>query len=189
MQLWTQGQARIIINEQQARGLEPTIAALAFDVEDPLVAASRALQLKATAVPRQSQANEAVLQAVKAPDSTEIFLCEATPDGTAAWTDEFATDGAKRSGQDLITHIDHVNLAQPWQHFDESVLFYESTLSLAPRPSTEVPSPVGLVRSQVMRTEDGNVRLALNIAPLVMEQPGPSAESAYRSTSPSPAPT
>ncbi len=179
VQLWTQGQARIIINEQQARGLEPTIAALAFDVEDPLVAASRALQLKATAVPRQSQANEAVLQAVKAPDSTEIFLCEATPDGTAAWTDEFATDGAKRSGQDLITHVDHVNLAQPWQHFDESVLFYESTLSLAPRPSTEVPSPVGLVRSQVMRTEDGNVRLALNIAPLVMEQPGPSAESAY----------
>ena len=179
VQLYTQGQARIIINEQQARGLEPTIAALAFDVEDPLVAASRALQLKATAVPRQSQANEAVLQAVKAPDSTEIFLCEATPDGTAAWTDEFATDGAKRSHQDLITHIDHVNLAQPWQHFDESVLFYESTLSLAPRPSTEVPSPVGLVRSQVMRTEDGNVRLALNIAPLVMEQAGPSAESAY----------
>ncbi|MCW2134770.1 bifunctional sugar phosphate isomerase/epimerase/4-hydroxyphenylpyruvate dioxygenase family protein [Arthrobacter sp. VKM Ac-2550] len=179
VQLWTQGQARIIINEQQARGLEPTIAALAFDVEDPLVAASRALQLKATAVPRQSQANEAVLQAIKAPDSTEIFLCEATPDGTAAWTDEFATDGAARSGQNLITHIDHVNLAQPWQHFDESVLFYESTLSLAPRPSTEVPSPVGLVRSQVMRTEDGKVRLALNIAPLVMEQPGPSAESAY----------
>ena len=179
VQLWTQGRARIIVNEQQARGLEPTIAALAFDVEDPLIAASRALQLKAEAVPRQSQANEAVLQAVRAPDSTEIFLCEATEDGTSAWTEEFVPDGAAPLGPELITGIDHVNLAQPWQHFDESVLFYESTLSLAPRPSTEVPSPVGLVRSQVMRTDDGKVRLALNIAPLVMERPGPSVASAY----------
>ncbi|TJY67477.1 sugar phosphate isomerase/epimerase and 4-hydroxyphenylpyruvate domain-containing protein [Arthrobacter sp. CAU 1506] len=179
VQLWTQGRARIIVNEQQARGLEPTIAALAFDVEDPLIAASRALQLKAEAVPRQSQANEAVLQAVKAPDSTEVFLCEATEDGTSAWTEEFVSDDAAGPGEELITRIDHVNLAQPWQHFDESVLFYESTLSLAPRPSTEVPSPVGLVRSQVMRTGDGQVRLALNIAPLVMERPGPSAASAY----------
>jgi 4-hydroxyphenylpyruvate dioxygenase len=144
-----------------------------------LIAASRALQLKAEAVPRQSQANEAVLQAVKAPDSTEIFLCEATEDGTSAWTEEFVAEGTARPGPELITGIDHVNLAQPWQHFDEGVLFYESTLSLAPRPSTEVPSPVGLVRSQVMRTDDGKVRLALNIAPLVMERPGPSAASAY----------
>ncbi|MET1155276.1 TIM barrel protein [Arthrobacter sp.] len=179
VQLWVQGQARIVINEQQARGMEPTISALGFDVEDPLAAASRALQLKAVQVPRQSQANEEVLQAVKAPDSTEVFLCQATPDGTAAWTDEFATASPASAGDDLITRIDHVNLAQPWQHFDESVLFYESTLALAPRPSTEVPSPVGLVRSQVMRTEHGGVRLALNIAPLVMEQPGPSAASAY----------
>ena len=179
VQLWVQGQARIIINEQQARGMEPTIAALGFDVEDPVAAASRALQLKAVPVPRQSQANEEVLQAVRAPDSTEIFLCQATPDGTAAWTDEFATTGPTAVGGHLITRIDHVNLAQPWQHFDESVLFYESTLALAPRPSTEVPSPVGLVRSQVMATEHGDVRLALNIAPLVMEQSGPSEASAY----------
>ncbi|NKX52919.1 sugar phosphate isomerase/epimerase and 4-hydroxyphenylpyruvate domain-containing protein, partial [Arthrobacter deserti] len=86
---------------------------------------------------------------------------------------------AGAGGADLITRIDHVNLAQPWQHFDESVLFYESTLAMSPSPSTEVPSPVGLVRSQVMRTCDGAVRLALNIAPLVMEKPGPSSESAY----------
>ncbi|NKX56241.1 bifunctional sugar phosphate isomerase/epimerase/4-hydroxyphenylpyruvate dioxygenase family protein [Arthrobacter mobilis] len=186
VQLWTQGRARIIINEQQARNQEPAIAALGFDVADPVRAASRAVQLKAEPVPRQSQADEEVLQGVYAPDTTEVFFCQGTGDGTAAWTREFArpqdssaAGTAGNTGLDLVTQVDHVNLAQPWQHFDESVLFYESTLALAPSPSTEVPSPVGLVRSQVMRTHDGAVRLALNIAPLVMEKPGPSSESAY----------
>ena len=178
VQLWTQGQARVVINGQQAGGLEPGISALGLDVRDPLAAASRALQLRARPVPRRSQADEQVLQAVFAPDSTEVFLCEATDDGTAAWAGEFSPGAVQASGsaagnEPLITAIDPINLTQPWQHFDEAVLFYESTLSLAPVASQEVPSPMGLVRSQVMRSTDGGVRLALNIAPLAVEsEPG-----------------
>ncbi|MCC3265056.1 bifunctional sugar phosphate isomerase/epimerase/4-hydroxyphenylpyruvate dioxygenase family protein [Arthrobacter gengyunqii] len=170
VQLWSAGGARVIINQQQARGLAPAVSALGLDVQDPLAAASRAVQLKAQPVSRRSQADEAVLQAVSAPDSTEIFLCEATGDGTVAWAEEFGSDGVVE-GEPLITHIDHINLSQPWQHFDEAVLFYESTLSLVPRASQEVPSPMGLVRSQVMCSSDGAVRLALNIAPMGLEQP------------------
>ena len=40
-------------------------------------------------MPRKSQANEEVFQGFAAPDSTEIFLCQGSPDGTAAWTREF----------------------------------------------------------------------------------------------------
>ena len=75
--------------------------------------------------------------------------------------------------------IDHVNLAQPWQHFDEAVLFYTSALALEPQPYAEVASPTGLVRSQVMLTRDRGVRLVLNLAPLVQrEGAGPGAEAA-----------
>ena len=178
VQLWSAGAARIILNHQQAAGMAPGIAALGLDVQDPMAAASRAVQLKAVPVSRRSQADEAVLQAVSAPDSTEIFLCESTPDGAVAWADEFrapresAAAGSGAAADGLITHIDHINLSQPWQHFDEAVLFYESTLSLVPRASQEVPSPMGLVRSQVMCSSDGRVRLALNIAPLALERGG-----------------
>ncbi|GAB3268763.1 bifunctional sugar phosphate isomerase/epimerase/4-hydroxyphenylpyruvate dioxygenase family protein [Arthrobacter pigmenti] len=185
VQLWTQGQVRLIVNEQDAQSREPFIAALGFDVENPQSAASRALQLQARAVPRRTQANEEVLQAVSAPDSTEVFLCQATPDGTSAWTQEFSrspelpdtTTVTFDEATELITHVDHVNLAQPWQHFDEAVLFYESTLSLQRQPSTDVPSPIGLVRSQVMRTSAGEIRLALNVAPLALEEAGAPASS------------
>ncbi|WP_426764854.1 bifunctional sugar phosphate isomerase/epimerase/4-hydroxyphenylpyruvate dioxygenase family protein [Pseudarthrobacter sp. 1G09] len=171
VQLWTMGQARVIINEQAASHAEPSIAALGFDVDSPVIASARAQQLKAPVVARKVQADEEVFQGISAPDSTEIFLCQGSPDGTAAWTREFG-EGLEhaRSAQNAV--IDHVNLAQPWQHFDEAVLFYTSALALEPQPFAEVPSPSGLVRSQVMETADGAVRLVLNLAP-VQQAHGP----------------
>ncbi|WP_248763487.1 sugar phosphate isomerase/epimerase and 4-hydroxyphenylpyruvate domain-containing protein [Pseudarthrobacter sp. SSS035] len=172
VQLWSMGHARVIINEAApadgdgaAGDASPAIAALGFDVASPVIAAARAQQLRAPAVPRKSQANEEVFQGFAAPDSTEIFLCQGTSDGTAAWTGEFG-EGLENPTAGPTAVIDHVNLAQPWQHFDEAVLFYTSALALEPQPFAEVPSPTGLVRSQVMATGDRAVRLVLNLAPL-----------------------
>ncbi|MFC9334638.1 bifunctional sugar phosphate isomerase/epimerase/4-hydroxyphenylpyruvate dioxygenase family protein [Arthrobacter sp. NPDC057009] len=169
VQLWTMGHARVIINEQAPEAAEPAIAALGFDVDSPVIASARAQQLKAPAVPRKSQANEEVFQGFAAPDSTEIFLCQGNPDGTAAWTAEFGEGLEVPSGARTAV-IDHVNLAQPWQHFDEAVLFYTSALALEPLPYAEVASPSGLVRSQVMQTADRDVRLVLNLAPLIQQE-------------------
>ncbi|MCU1516854.1 MAG: 4-hydroxyphenylpyruvate dioxygenase, partial [Pseudarthrobacter sp.] len=174
VQLWTMGHARVIINEaapaagDASPAIAAGIAALGFDVDSPVIAAARAQQLKAPAVPRKSQANEEVFQGFAAPDSTEVFLCQGSPDGTAAWTREFG-DGLEVPAAGATAVIDHVNLAQPWQHFDEAVLFYTSALALEPQPFAEVPSPTGLVRSQVMLTADRGVRLVLNLAPLIQQ--------------------
>ncbi|HKS00521.1 MAG TPA: TIM barrel protein [Arthrobacter sp.] len=175
VQLWTMGHARVIINEQAPEAAEPAIAALGFDVDSPVIASARAQQLKAPVVPRKSQANEEVFQGFAAPDSTEIFLCQGNPDGTAAWTAEFGQPREFGEGLELPSGarsavIDHVNLAQPWQHFDEAVLFYTSALALEPLPYAEVASPSGLVRSQVMQTADRDVRLVLNLAPLIQQE-------------------
>ncbi|MEW1820933.1 TIM barrel protein [Arthrobacter sp. NPDC080031] len=174
VQLWSMGQARVIINEQAPSHSEPAIAALGFDVDSPVIASARAQQLKAPVVPRKVQADEEVFQGIAAPDSTEIFLCQGSPDGTAAWTAEFGEPREFGGAQERSTAgaqavIDHVNLAQPWQHFDEAVLFYTSALALEPQPFAEVPSPSGLVRSQVMQTSDRAVRLVLNLAPLLQQ--------------------
>ncbi|GAC1493929.1 MAG: dehydroshikimate dehydratase QsuB [Pseudarthrobacter sp.] len=183
VQLWTMGHARVVINEAgpDAGDSSPAIAALGFDVDSPVIASARAQQLKAPAVPRKSQANEEVFQGFAAPDSTEVFLCQGNPDGTAAWTSEFG-EGLEVPAAGATAVIDHVNLAQPWQHFDEAVLFYTSALALEPQPFAEVPSPTGLVRSQVMATGDRAVRLVLNLAPLIQQDgaagPNPSGTGA-----------
>jgi len=179
VQLWSMGHARVIINEEAPAAAETAIAAVGFDVDSPVIAAARAQQLKAPAVPRKSQANEEIFQGFAAPDSTEVFLCQGSPDGTAAWVNEFGTSGdAAGPGAGPQAVIDHVNLAQPWQHFDEAVLFYTSALALEPQPYAEVASPTGLVRSQVMTTRDRGVRLVLNLAPLLQQEAGPEAGAA-----------
>ncbi|MCQ9165434.1 bifunctional sugar phosphate isomerase/epimerase/4-hydroxyphenylpyruvate dioxygenase family protein [Arthrobacter sp. STN4] len=172
VRLWTMGQARVVLSQSGPAAAEPAISAVGIDVENPLLASSRAQQLKAPAVPRKAQADEEVFQGFAAPDSTEIFLCQGSGDGTAGWTDEFGPAPAGRRGPGAGAVIDHVNLAQPWQHFDEAVLFYSSALALTPQPFAEVPSPTGLVRSQVMDTADRSVRLVLNLAPLVQQVDG-----------------
>jgi 4-hydroxyphenylpyruvate dioxygenase len=179
VQLWSMGQARVIINEQAATHAEPAIAALGFDVDSPVIASARAQQLKAPVVTRKVQADEEVFQGISAPDSTEIFLCQGSPDGTAAWTHEFGEGLEQSSSTGPGAVIDHVNLAQPWQHFDEAVLFYTSALALEPQPFAEVPSPSGLVRSQVMQTSDGAVRLVLNLAPN-QQAPAQQAHKTYQ---------
>jgi 4-hydroxyphenylpyruvate dioxygenase len=159
VRLWTQGGARIVCNEQRARGWTPRVAAVGFDVPEPARAAERAARLLAPPVPRRTYAGEEELRAVAAPDGTEIFFANG-----AGWVGEF-DGGAQSFGPGNITAVDHINLVQPWQFYDEAVLFYRSVLSLEPQPFSEVASPGGLVRSQVVRTPDGSVRLPLNLLP------------------------
>jgi 4-hydroxyphenylpyruvate dioxygenase len=163
VRLWTQGRARVVCNEQQARDMPPTLAAVGFEVTDPEQSAARARTLGAPAVFRRTRSGEQDLPAFRAPDGTEIFLA-GLADGDTAWVSEFE-GGSTPAGETLLTGIDHVNLTQHWQNHDEAVLFYSSVLALRSSSSQEVAAPTGLVRSHVMRSDDGIVRLALNVAP------------------------
>lgn len=160
--LWTLGDARICVNVAPTRGGRPELAAVGFLVDDPGRAARRAEQLASRAVPRDNAADEEVLRAVEAPDGTEVFFGSTGQ----AWIEEFGDgEDAAEAPAAPGAAVDHVNLAQPWQHYDEGVLFFASALSLDPQASLDVASPVGLVRSQVVQTADKAVRLALNLTP------------------------
>ena len=62
-----------------------------------------------------------------------------------------------------ITGIDHVALSQPFDAFDEAVLFYRAVLDLEPQESQELAAPDGLVRSRSFVDHTLAVRLALNV--------------------------
>jgi 3-dehydroshikimate dehydratase len=175
VRLWSAGRARVVLNEQYARDQQPHLAALGFDVADLDGAVARAKALQAPPVYRRTYAGEVALQAVRAPDGTEIFLCPSPGDGVEPeWTAEFehGVTTPERSGGVPPARIDHVNLVQRWQEFDEAVLFYTSVLGLDASVAVEVAGPTGLVRSQVMRTADGTIRVPLNVAPPVLETSG-----------------
>lgn len=173
VRLWSAGGARIVLNEQRARDEQPHVAAVGFQVEDPAMAEDRATALGVRAVSRRSQADEQRLAAFVAPNGLEVFLA-GQPDGGGAaidpdWVTEFdhGFEDPAVTGDAASWAIDHVNLVHTWEEHDEAVLFYTSVLGLEAPAATEVASPHGLVRSRVMRSADGRVRLPLNVAPVV----------------------
>uniref|UniRef100_UPI00374208BD hypothetical protein n=1 Tax=Leucobacter tenebrionis TaxID=2873270 RepID=UPI00374208BD len=165
VRLWRAGEARVILNEQD-RTPGARLAGLGFEVDDAAGAARRAVEIGAPPVFRRTYAGDYELPGVAAPDGTEIYW-NSRP-AAESWAPEFeggADPGTVDAPAALRGIVDHVNVAYPWQEFDEAVLFNTSTLALDSEPASELPGPRGLVRSQVMRTADGAARLAMNLAP------------------------
>jgi len=180
--LWVAGDARVVLNEQQARDQRPHVAAIGVQVPDADATSRRAADLMAPPAYRRTYASEQELSGAIAPDDTELYWVTAPPNGLPpAWTAEF--EDGRPPTESPVRVIDHVNLLQPWQTADEAVLFLASIFGLSADAPTEVAGPTGLVRSQVMRTADGSVRLPLNVAPHVLDG------SPCPSMSRSPAPT
>lgn len=163
--LWLAGDARIVLNEQQARDQIPHVAAVGVQVPDATATSRRAAELMAPLAYRRTYASEQVLGAAVAPDGTEMFWVT-----EPAWVEEF--ENGLPAAPTPVRAIDHVNLSQPWQTLDDAVLFFTSVFGLSADVPTEVPGPKGLVRSQSMRTTDGAIRLLLNVAPHVLDGAG-----------------
>ncbi len=179
VELWASGSARVIVNSQADAG-RPRLSAIGLDVPDPETTAKRAMDLRSAPVDRFTAPGDKLLRGVTAPDEREIFLCPPHVHGVPSWMDEFSPVGvgAPDSGRGIL-RVDHVNLLQPWQFFDEAVLFYESALALSSQPALEVAAPYGLVRSKVMGSSDDSVRLALNVAPLLSDSTGAAEHVAF----------
>ncbi|MFE0674790.1 TIM barrel protein [Streptomyces sp. NPDC058867] len=157
--LWEQGEARILVNTGGAARRESVrLAAVGLQSPDPAAAARRAEALLAPVLPRRRAPEDAPLDAVAAPDGTELFFCGERSD----WRGDFEDLPHPPAGTD-VTGVDHLALTQPWHHFDEAALFHRSVLGLDARPSVDVADPYGLRRSRAVSNADGSVRIALTV--------------------------
>ncbi|MEU8350748.1 TIM barrel protein, partial [Streptomyces sp. NPDC048845] len=171
VELWEQGEARVLLNAAGADRREgPALAALGLETPDPAAAVRRAESLLAPVLPRRRAPRDAQLDAVAAPDGTELFFCRTGRPGHPDWRTDFtddpgAPDGGGPGAAHGVTRIDHVALTQPWHHFDEASLFYRSVLGLRPDESMDLADPYGLFRSRAVANSGGTLRIALNVAP------------------------
>ncbi|MFG1927044.1 TIM barrel protein [Cryptosporangium sp. NPDC048952] len=175
---WEQGRARVLVNAAGTGGA--ALGALAVESADPPAAALRAQRLLAPLLPRERGPAEADLAAIAAPDGTPLFFARTTGDpgpvarpdadpeggGPGGWSGDFVpTPDGSRTGAG-VTGIDHVGLAEPFDHFDEAALFYRAVLGLTPITAGEFAAPFGLVRGRALTDSARSVRLALTVARL-----------------------
>ncbi|WP_327400018.1 sugar phosphate isomerase/epimerase and 4-hydroxyphenylpyruvate domain-containing protein [Streptomyces sp. NBC_01288] len=162
--LWQQGEARILVNTGRALRRDGTaLAAIGLESPDPQGAARRAEALLAPVLPRRRALGDAQLDAVAAPDGTELFFCARTTPELPGWRADFTDTTGQLPAGTGIQRIDHLALTQPWHHFDEATLFHSSVLGLQAQESVDVADPYGLLRSRAVTTSDGSVRIALSV--------------------------
>ncbi|CAM5608113.1 hypothetical protein SALBM135S_07234 [Streptomyces alboniger] len=161
--LWEQGEARILLNTGPAARREGArLAAIGLESPDPAGAARRAEALLAPVLPRRRAPEDAPLDAVAAPDGTELFFCATDHPGAPDWRADFEDTGTATATAH-IRGIDHLALTQPWHHFDEAALFHRGVLGLRAQESVDVADPYGLLRSRAVTNPDGSVRIALTV--------------------------
>ncbi|MEV5013077.1 bifunctional sugar phosphate isomerase/epimerase/4-hydroxyphenylpyruvate dioxygenase family protein [Streptomyces sp. NPDC053780] len=163
--LWQRGEARVLVNTGPAERRDGTrLAAVGLESPDPRGAARRAEALLAPVLPRRRAPGDTPLEAVAAPDGTELFFCATGRPGLPDWRADFEDTGAEAgAGADAAWRVDHLSLTQPWHQFDEAALFHRGVLGLRPQESVDVADPYGLLRSRAVSTDDGAVRIVLTV--------------------------
>lgn len=180
--LWERGEARILVNTgPAARRAGTALAAVGLESPDPTGAARRAEALLAPVLPRRRAPEDTPLDAVAAPDGTELFFCATHRPELPDWRADFepteptepteATEATGTAGdaEGGVERIDHLALTQPWHHFDEAALFHRSVLGLHGQESVDVADPYGLFRSRAVTNSVGSVRIALAVGPAPAE--------------------
>ena len=165
--LWQQGDARIIVNEQttghaatawNTRGTMVCGVGLAVvDTAAPMERA-RALGIEPFVEPASSQVSEAA--AIRGLSGSMLrFTFESNGLGQE-WVPTNAA-GAKPKGAGL-TRIDHLSQTTTYEDMMSWTLFYATMFETRKSPMVDVFDPDGLVRSQVVQSPDGALKVTLN---------------------------
>ncbi|WP_404434628.1 TIM barrel protein [Microbacterium lacus] len=167
VQLWEQGEARIVLNLAPQRSIDAataSIAALGVESVDPAASARRADRLLAPKLPRPRKPDESDLNSVAMPDGTALFFCDTGRE--RHWMDDFERTQASAVSSPLLSEIDHVSITESIDDFDQTALFFRTVLGLIPGQSTEITAPFGMVRSWSASDPGGRVRITLSTTPL-----------------------
>jgi 4-hydroxyphenylpyruvate dioxygenase len=90
-----------------------------------------------------------------------VYFIDPKSDLGRVWDIEFTPTGEPPANAGL-TAIDHISQSMHYEEMLTWLLFYTSLLDLAKLPEQEVADPGGLVKSQVVQSADGSLRLVLN---------------------------
>ncbi|MGA0372357.1 MAG: bifunctional sugar phosphate isomerase/epimerase/4-hydroxyphenylpyruvate dioxygenase family protein [Paracoccaceae bacterium] len=167
LNLWQQGNIRILINEEttghagatwNARGT--CVCDLGIGVSDAQSVATRAEALGID-IHRSSPApGELSIPAVRGLSGSILHFTDETPGLGDVWQVEFkAKENAKGVG---LTRVDHVGVTVNFEDMLSWSLFFTTLLDVEKSPIIDVIDPDGIVRSQVVQSADGGFKITLN---------------------------
>jgi 4-hydroxyphenylpyruvate dioxygenase len=164
--LFSQGEINLIVNRERegfAHSFSllhgPSVCAIALRVDSVEKALERASALECQSYLGKIGAGEATVPAVAGVEGSLIYFIRS---GDPAWRDDFVPVASLDPGGGL-RKVDHLSNVVRRGEFLTWSLFYGTVLGLEPQPQVEVADPQGAFYSRLLRSPDGQLRIALNI--------------------------
>jgi 4-hydroxyphenylpyruvate dioxygenase len=134
--------------------------AVGLRVADAVATVARARALGAETFAEQRGAGELSIPAIRGVGGGVIyFIDDALAD---VWNVEFEPVEQVGSHEARLVGIDHVAQTMNYEEMLTWLLFYTAIFETSKQPMVDVVDPAGLVRSQVVESPDGRLRLTLN---------------------------
>ena len=165
--LWQQGEVRIVVNEEttghaasawNARGT--TICDVGLAVADAKAVMDRAWALGTEPFAQPLGPGELDIPAIRGLSGSVLHFIDDETGLGRVWQQEFGAVSAPEGAG--LTHIDHLAQTMSYDDMLSWTLFYSSIFDMAKLPMVDVFDPDGLVRSQVVQSPDGALRITLN---------------------------
>ena len=166
---WQQGEINVIVNTEKegfAHSFNIThgsaVCALGLMVDDAAATFERAKRLLDVPFRQPVKPGELDIPAVRGVGGSLIYFLDPTSELRRVWEIEFDETAADNSSSAGLTEVDHISQSMHYEEMLTWLLFYTSLLDVRKIPAQDVADPAGLVKSQVIESDDGALRVILN---------------------------
>jgi 4-hydroxyphenylpyruvate dioxygenase len=166
---YVQGDINIVVNTEK-EGLAhssylmhgTSAYAIGLEVEDAAATVARAKALGADLFEQPHGPGELAIPAIRGVGGGVIYFLDDRSDLGRVWDIEFQALSERPHGGVGLTKVDHVAQTMSYQEMLTWLLFYTSIFRARKLPMVDVIDPGGIVRSQVIESDDRSLRLTLN---------------------------
>ncbi len=167
--LFRQGEINIVVNTER-EGLAHSsylvhgacAYAIGLQVEDAAATVERARALGAAPFAEQRLAGELAIPAIRGVGGGVIYFLDDGGELARVWDIEFDLTSTDQTPDAGLLRIDHVAQTMNYEEMLSWVLFYLSIFRTRKLAAVDVVDPGGLVRSRVIESDNGALRLTLN---------------------------
>ena len=167
---WTQGSVNLVINKEKEGFAHshyithgPSVCAIGLKVESAAAALDRAEKLCDTPFRQKVGPGELAIPAVRGVGGTLLYFLDPAGKLGKVWDVEFEQMTMVGHRADAgLTVVDHISQSMHYEDMLSWLLFYTSLLDVRKTPQVDITDPGGIVRSQVVESADGALRIALN---------------------------
>jgi 4-hydroxyphenylpyruvate dioxygenase len=174
---WVQGGINLVVNQEKEGFAHShyithgaSVCAIALKVDSASATLDRAEKLRDTPFRTPVGPGELEIPAVRGVGGSLLYFLDPVSALAKNWDVDFDAVGSGKRQDAGLTVVDHISQSMHYEDMLSWLLFYSSLLDVRKTPQLDITDPGGIVRSQVVETADGTLRIALNASQSVRTQ-------------------